>query len=66
MVENNEKKMCPRCRDSVLHSAGVYNAVSRIDNETQICSRCGLDESLRDHFGEPVWSNYPNKIKETM
>ena len=64
MVENNEKVLCPRCRSSVLNIDGVYNAMSRIDNETQICNRCGMDESLRDHFGEPIWPNHPNKIGE--
>jgi len=46
---------CPRC---VQHSwiprnesPGLYpGALSRTDNATEICSECGEDEALLDHF----------------
>lgn len=44
MKENNvtEIKICPRCRKA-YHG---YPAISRLDNETPICSDCGTREAL--------------------
>ena len=47
--------VCPRCH----HEYENYCAISRIDNKTQICEKCGLQESLLDFF------KYINK-KNTM
>ena len=35
---------CPRCGKSTT----TYPAISRADNETEICSMCGIDEALAD------------------
>ena len=35
-------KQCPRCNESY----DGYPAVSRTDNETEICSDCGLAEAI--------------------
>jgi hypothetical protein len=50
---------CPRCRGGVPNSAqpGAYpGALSRLDNATYICSSCGQQEALFNHFhpGEPL------------
>ena len=41
---------CPRCTGPIPNAvATVYHtgAISRTDNQTEICSDCGLDEALR-------------------
>lgn len=41
--------ICPRCGGGVPSddNPGAYpGAVSRVDNETEICSACGTDEAL--------------------
>jgi len=38
---------CPACKDTVTD----FPAISRKDNETEICSQCGNDEALADYFG---------------
>ena len=40
--------ICPKCGKSTT----TYPAISRTDNETEICSMCGIDEALKD------WSNH--------
>lgn len=45
MSENKESRVCPKCKK-------VYTeppALSRVDNETYICSECGLKEALADY-----------------
>ena len=39
-------KECPRCLLETLHEEEVRNALSRMDNETYICSSCGLHEAF--------------------
>lgn len=51
--------ICPRCGGPVPRAGaeGQYpGALSRTDNETEICSACGTDEALRGFFHktEPV------------
>lgn len=43
---------CPRCKGPIIG----YPAISRKDNETEICSECGQREALQD------WINF--KLKE--
>ena len=42
---------CPRC-DGFIPSndcPGLYpGAISRVDNETEICSNCGVSEAIKD------------------
>lgn len=38
---------CPRCRKVV---PAQYPALSRLDNDTEICNACGTDEAMRDHL----------------
>lgn len=41
---NREPKQCPRCKGPL--PIGYPGAVSRLDNETEICSDCGVKEAL--------------------
>lgn len=57
--------ICPRCQDSWIPNnlePGAYpGALSRADNETEICSECGVAESIQSFtMGEctPV-QNWP-------
>ena len=40
-------RRCPRCQR--LYSG--YPALSREDNETEICPRCGAEEAIEDYLG---------------
>jgi len=45
-----KKHQCPRCGGGIPTdlNRGVYpGALSRYDNETEVCSACGQDEALR-------------------
>lgn len=51
-----KRHQCPRCGGGIPNDArrGEYiGALSRIDNETEICSACGTDEAMRDLAGAP-------------
>lgn len=38
------KKICPICKNKIVG----YPALSRKDNKTEICSKCGVAEALQD------------------
>jgi len=45
---------CPRCGGDVpttLHKGQYPGALSRTDNDTEICSQCGHDEALEQARG---------------
>lgn len=46
--------ICPRCKYNWIpcnERPGEYpGAISRADNKTEICSQCGTDEALTQHF----------------
>lgn len=42
-------RSCPRCGSFGM--GDEYPAISRTDNQTEICSDCGHDEALREHQG---------------
>lgn len=44
----SEVSICPRCLGML--PIGYPGALSRTDNETEICSACGTDEGMRDFF----------------
>jgi len=49
--------ICPRCGGAVPNydDKGRYpGALSRTDNHTEICSRCGTMEALENFGGEPA------------
>lgn len=51
--------VCPRCGGPVPragHEGEYPGALSRVDNETEICSACGLDEGLTQYMsgGKPL------------
>lgn len=39
---------CPRCGNNKLRPVAVENALSRLDNETWVCSDCGSEEAFVD------------------
>ena len=43
---------CPRC----LKKWTGFPAIGRVDNETEICSPCGVEEGMEDFFGLPLKS----------
>ena len=42
MILIEYKKKCPRCNKTIIG----YPAISRTDNKTEICSKCGIIEAL--------------------
>jgi len=45
--------ICPRCGGWIPNNAtpGAYpGAVSRTDNQTEVCSECGQKEAMEDFF----------------
>jgi len=58
-------KFCPRCEEPMSQQLG-RNAISRRDNQTEICSGCGLDEALEDsrliaqYKGKRYWRRVQN------
>lgn len=53
--EMKKIEMCPRCNINYIpnnETPGLYpGALSRVDNKTEICSDCGVEEALDDYFG---------------
>jgi hypothetical protein len=48
---NESKPICPKCQGFIPNNEmpGAYpGALSRRDNETEICSACGVQEALED------------------
>lgn len=48
-----EAPTCPRCGGFIPSNErpGQYpGALSRADNETEVCSACGQEEALHDYF----------------
>ena len=49
--------LCPRCGGYIPNNEqpGAYpGALSRLDNETEICSACGQAEALEDFLGPEI------------
>jgi hypothetical protein len=50
-------KICPRCKDNWVpnneHPGQYPGAISRVDNVTEICSPCGVDEAMIDYATNP-------------
>lgn len=45
--------VCPRCLGFIPNNEkpGAYcGAISRVDNKTEICSKCGENEAMEDLF----------------
>ena len=54
-------KICPRCGVNELKPVEVHNALSRVNNETFICSDCGMQEAIESLFNylkpKTEWAN---------
>lgn len=46
----NDEATCPRCGVRIL-PLGYSGALSRADNATEVCARCGTLEALSDWAG---------------
>lgn len=46
MYHEPKGEICPRCENEKLYSIKTRNAISRIDQETYICSKCAREEAL--------------------
>jgi hypothetical protein len=60
-ANENRAERCPRCGHLIPNDdmGGVYcGALSRRDNETEICSECGQREAFED-MGMEFWLNEP-------
>lgn len=54
LQQKGEKFPCPRCGHDRMHSDSVVlNALSRYAT-VYICEECGMDEAMRDMFGDPL------------
>jgi hypothetical protein len=52
-----EPKRCPRCAGWIPtnENPGAHpGALSRVDNETEICSKCGTEEAILDARSQQV------------
>lgn len=49
-LDKLKKTRCPRCEQNTMRPEQVMNALSRRDNETYICSSCGVAEAMEDFF----------------
>lgn len=63
--------VCPRCMGFIPRNevAGAYpGAMSRTDNETEICSECGLEEALSGlaRGGNGSQEDWPVKSERQM
>ena len=56
--------ICPRCQLTELADDLGQNALSRLDNDTYVCSPCGSDESILDVAGIGQRESWP--IKRTL
>jgi RNA polymerase subunit RPABC4/transcription elongation factor Spt4 len=53
-MKKAENHICPRCQGpvpSAEHIGEYPGALSRTDNETEVCSACGTDEAFENAFG---------------
>ena len=64
--------LCPRCTLNLIptnDAPGAYpGAMSRADNETEICSFCGYDEAIKQFFGSDLQpkDSWPIPIDQFM
>lgn len=59
MSKTKAKTNCPRCQGPIpnaLHEGMYPGALSRVDNETEICSSCGTSEAMFNFLnpGQPL------------
>lgn len=57
--------ICPRCGTGRMNEVEARNALSRKDNETYVCSSCGVDEAMVNRAGgrdADVWPGFPGTV----
>ena len=50
MNEGHEEFTCARCGIVTTQ----FPALSRVDNESKVCSECGTEEAMQDYFKQPL------------
>jgi len=53
------RDICPRCKDNFITR---HSALSRRDNETDICPECGTAEALEDSRLTEHWLDNPTNM----
>jgi len=69
MSINIEQYKCPTCDGYIPNNEniGAYSgAISRTDNETEVCSDCGTREALGDFIKVTATNNLPKTFDELM
>ena len=54
-----KSKVCPICKKSYIE----HSAISRTDNETEICSECGLKEAFENFIKQQFKKKEGDKKK---
>lgn len=57
--------VCPRCTGLIPNgqTPGAYSgALSRKDNDTEVCSRCGTEEALLQFAHKDPWPTFPQPL----
>ena len=52
-----KRPVCPRCIGFIPNNdtPGAYvGAISRVDNKTEICSECGIEEAMNAFTANPL------------
>lgn len=57
-----KKEICPFCKEEILG----YPALSRRDNKTLICSKCGIIESLNDYIKYKNENGVEDNVRKRM
>ena len=59
------KTLCPRCEIEELEEMEALNALSRKDNETYVCSPCGVDHAVSHIIKKknPKWTLPKHYVK---
>ena len=57
--------VCPRCGGDVPQPVrSALFALSRKDNATRVCSKCGTEEAVLSFGGKDPWPNFPYRRPE--
>lgn len=55
------RPICSRCGRKMSNKSAL-NALSRKDNQTYVCSSCGVDEAMLNEQGKDVWPGFPEQM----
>lgn len=55
------RHICSRCGRK-MSDRPALNALSRKDNQTYVCTSCGIDEAMLNEQGKDVWPGFPEQM----